>query len=71
MCIFGHPHILGVHDRTSLAELYKLTLVFHHLASVGPKQLSALAHLGCSHKVGTSYYHILSIIILVLSINRL
>ena len=28
--------------------------VFHHLPSVGPKQLCALAHLGCTRKVGTS-----------------
>ena len=27
--------------------------MFHHLPSVGPKQLCALAHLGCINKVGT------------------
>ena len=28
---------------------------FHHLQSVCPKQLCALAHLGCICKAGTSY----------------
>ena len=38
-----------------IAKLYILILssVFQHLPSVGPKQLCALAHLGCTHKVGT------------------
>ena len=27
---------------------------FHHLPRVGPKQLCALAHLGCTRAVGTS-----------------
>ena len=27
---------------------------FHHLPRVGPKQLCALAHLGCTREVGTS-----------------
>ena len=39
------------------AELHisKLISVFHHLSSVGPKQLCALAHLGCTREAGTSY----------------
>ena len=35
-------------------ELKPLTLVFHQLPSVSPKQLCVLAHLGCTRKVGTS-----------------
>ena len=31
----------------------KLTSVFHHLPSVGPKQLCALAYLGCTCEAGT------------------
>ena len=27
---------------------------FHHLPRVGPKQLCALAHLGCTREAGTS-----------------
>ena len=34
--------------------ILQLTLVFHHLPSVGPKQLCALAHLGCTHEASTS-----------------
>ena len=32
----------------------KLTPMFYHLLSVGPKQLRALAHLGRTHRVGNS-----------------
>ena len=32
----------------------KLTSLFHHLTSVSPKQLCALAHIGCPSKAGTS-----------------
>ena len=32
----------------------ELTSVFHPLPSVSPKQLCALAHLGCTCEVGTS-----------------
>ena len=35
-------------------RILELTLVFHHLPSVGPKQLCALAHLGSTRAVGTS-----------------
>ena len=37
------------------AELHilELTSVFHHLPSVGPKQLCALAHLGCTREAET------------------
>ena len=31
---------------------------FHHLPRVGPKQLCALAHLGCTRAAGTSYSYI-------------
>ena len=31
-----------------------LDLVFHHLPSVGPKQLCVLAHLGCTGAANTS-----------------
>ena len=34
-------------------RIFELTLVFHHLPSVGPKQLCALAHLGCTREAGT------------------
>ena len=33
--------------------ILKLATVFHHLSSVSPKQLYALAHLGCTREVGT------------------
>ena len=35
-------------------SILKLASVFHHLPSVGPKQLCALAHLGCTRQAGTS-----------------
>ena len=35
-------------------RILKLASVFYHLLSVGPKQLCALAHLGCTHEAGTS-----------------
>ena len=34
--------------------ILKLASVFHHLPSFGPKQLCALAHLGCTREEGTS-----------------
>ena len=38
------------------AKLYilELTSVFHHIPSVGPKQLCGVAHLGCTCEAGTS-----------------
>ena len=33
---------------------FRFTPLLHHLPSVGPKQLCALAHLGCTRVVGTS-----------------
>ena len=38
------------------AEMHvlKLTLVLHHHPSVSPKQLCALAHLGCTPELVTS-----------------
>ena len=43
--------------RQGKADLHtlKLTTVFHHLPSVGPIQLCALAHLVFTRKVDTSY----------------
>jgi len=36
-------------------HILELTQVFHHLPRIGPKQLCALAHLGCTHEPsGTS-----------------
>ena len=35
-------------------RMIKLTSVFHHLPSFGPKQFCELAHLGCTCEVGTS-----------------
>ena len=35
-------------------HILELTSVFHHLPSVGPKKLCALAHLRCTRKAGTS-----------------
>ena len=35
-------------------RILKLASVFHHLPSFGPKQLGALAHLGCTREAGTS-----------------
>ena len=35
-------------------HISKLTSAFRHFLSVGPKQLFALAHLGCTSKAGTS-----------------
>ena len=34
--------------------IVELTSVFHYLPSVDPKQLCALAHLGCTNKADTS-----------------
>ena len=66
--ILGHPQTPGIHAarerpsyllyiiRQSQAELriLELTSVFHHLTSVGPKQLCALAYLGCTREAVTS-----------------
>ena len=35
-------------------RILEIASVFHHLPSVGPKQLCALAHLGCTREAGTS-----------------
>ena len=52
----GEPEIHAIRycARRSRAALIKLTSVFHHFPSVGPKQLCALAHLGLTHEAGTS-----------------
>ena len=49
----------GLLDEAKLSYVYDdikriLTPLFHHLPSVGPKLLCALAHLGCTSKAGTS-----------------
>ena len=36
------------------SKLLYHTLELHHLLRVGPKQLCALAHLGCTHAADTS-----------------
>ena len=38
-------------------HVLELNPVFHHLPSVGPKQLYSLAHLGYTHAAGTSEYY--------------
>ena len=38
-------------------SVLKLTSVFHHLHWVGPKQLCALTHLGCTREAGISYFN--------------
>ena len=51
------PTPIPASSKCHKAELHllKLTSVFHHLpVSVRPKQLCALAHLGCTHEAGTS-----------------
>ena len=52
----GEPEIHAIRycARRSRAALIKLTSVFHHFPSVGPKQLCALAYLGYTHEAGTS-----------------
>ena len=35
-------------------ENFRCNPVLYHLPSVGPKQLCALAHLGCTREAGTS-----------------
>ena len=35
-------------------ESVPYTLEVHHLPRVGPEQLCALSHLGCTHDAGTS-----------------
>ena len=47
-------HELRDSARQSRAAYIKLTSVFHHLPSVGPKQLCGLAHLRCTNDAGTS-----------------
>ena len=42
--------------RSYMYQKFKFTSVFHHLLSVGPKKLCALAHLGCTREVGTSQF---------------
>ena len=37
-------------------RILKLTSVLHHLPSVGPKQLCALSHLGCTSQANASYF---------------
>ena len=46
----SHLHYIVKRGKAKLCIL-ELTAVFHHLPSVGPKQLCALTHLRCTHKV--------------------
>ena len=41
--------------KPSYVHILKLTSMFHHLPSIGPKQLCTLAHPGCTCKAGTSW----------------
>ena len=50
----NYVHYIVMHVEAMLG-IQKLISVFHHLPNVSPKQLCALAHLGCTHKAGTSY----------------
>ena len=45
----------GIKREEAKQCILKLASVFHHLPSVGPKQLCALAHLGCTRRVLPSY----------------
>ena len=54
----GEVKLSAVHYNIRRGEaklrIFKLTSVFHYLTRVGPKQLCALAHLGCTRAAGTS-----------------
>ena len=67
--ILDHPQMPGIHAHGKAKPRYvkyiirqgkaklrllELTSVFHHLPSVGYKQLWALAHLGCTREAYTS-----------------
>ena len=68
--ILGHPQTPGIYVARQSWAMYNILLgevkpsciyqnslqCFHHLPSVGPKQLCALAHLGCTRKAGIFYY---------------
>ena len=47
-------HHYNIRREEAKIRILKLASVFHHLPSVGPKQLCALAHLGCTREAGTS-----------------
>ena len=49
----SHAQYIYRQDKAEL-HILELVSVFHHLPSVSSKQLCALAHLGCTHKEGTS-----------------
>ena len=57
-CGKAKPSYVQYIIRQGEAELciLELTSVFHQFPSVGPKQMCALAHLGCTCEAGTSYY---------------
>ena len=46
-CCQGKAEVRVLNFKTTWSE-------FHHLPRVGPKQLCALAHLGCTREAGTS-----------------
>ena len=55
-CGKAEPSYVQYIIRPGEAELriLELTIVFHHLSTVSPKHLCALAHLGCTRKAVTS-----------------
>ena len=56
-CSKAKPSHVQYIIRLGKAELraLELTSVIHHRPSVSPKQLCALAQIGCTQKAGTSY----------------
>ena len=47
-------HDYDIRREEAKRRILKPASVFHYLPSVGPKQLCALAHLGCTREAGTS-----------------
>ena len=50
-CVKRKKYVVWVTLGEAKLRILKLTLVFHHLPRLGPKQLCALAHLRCTYKV--------------------
>ena len=52
----GEAELRSFNSKQSEANpcMLKLSLVFHHLPRVSPKQLCVLADLGCTREAGTS-----------------
>ena len=47
-------HTIIIRQGEAKLRIFDISSVFHHVPSVGPKQLCALAHLGCTRAAGTS-----------------